>query len=89
MGLVVVNFFCGVILSKQHHNKILAPFPTMPGTYEKDKPWDTDDIDKWKVHGALRNNPANRTDNHRSRNSNREIMWAVRQVKDLDIRERC
>jgi hypothetical protein len=22
---------------------------TMPSTYKKDKPWDTDDIDKWKV----------------------------------------
>lgn len=21
----------------------------MPSTYKKDKPWDTDDIDKWKV----------------------------------------
>lgn len=22
---------------------------TMPSTHKKDKPWDTDDIDKWKV----------------------------------------
>lgn len=22
---------------------------TMPSTYKKEKPWDTDDIDKWKV----------------------------------------
>jgi hypothetical protein len=22
---------------------------TMPSTHEKEKPWDTDDIDKWKV----------------------------------------
>jgi hypothetical protein len=21
----------------------------MPSTYDKEKPWDTDDIDKWKV----------------------------------------
>lgn len=21
----------------------------MPSTYKRDKPWDTDDIDKWKV----------------------------------------
>lgn len=27
------------------------PFPTikMPSTHKKDKPWDTDDIDKWKI----------------------------------------
>lgn len=25
------------------------PAAKMPSTYKKDKPWDTDDIDKWKV----------------------------------------
>ena len=29
-----------------HHSRISAK---MPSTYKKDKPWDTDDIDKWKV----------------------------------------
>lgn len=27
----------------------------MPSTYKRDKPWDTDDIDKWKVRKGLPN----------------------------------
>ena len=30
-------------------NTIRYTAATMPSTYKKDKPWDTDDIDKWKV----------------------------------------
>lgn len=29
----------------------------MPSTYKKDKPWDTDDIDKWKVRQLLTADP--------------------------------
>ncbi|RMY68736.1 hypothetical protein D0862_14955 [Hortaea werneckii] len=30
------------------NHDIVHPPATMPSTYKKDKPWDTDDIDKWK-----------------------------------------
>lgn len=33
--------------------------PSMPSTYKKDKPWDTDDIDKWKIDAfTAEDNPA-------------------------------
>ena len=36
-----------VVLLKVHQH--LRLWPKMPSTYKKDKPWDTDDIDKWEV----------------------------------------
>jgi hypothetical protein len=32
-----------------HHHSTHLKIANMPSTYKKDKPWDTDDIDKWKV----------------------------------------
>lgn len=32
-----------------HLQPIHQTHTKMPSTYKKDKPWDTDDIDKWKV----------------------------------------
>ena len=33
----------------------------MPSTHKKDKPWDTDDIDKWKVEAFTPNDNAGGT----------------------------
>jgi hypothetical protein len=33
----------------QFNNRNTSPKFTMPSTHKKDKPWDTDDIDKWKI----------------------------------------
>lgn len=30
-------------------SKLFSQAPKMPSTHNHDKPWDTDDIDKWKV----------------------------------------
>lgn len=51
-SLVIVNL--GFKFYVCHHHleywpSIVIEASAMPSTYKKDKPWDTDDIDKWKV----------------------------------------
>jgi hypothetical protein len=53
---------------------LLSPRNTMPSTHKRDKPWDTDDIDKWKVCvPCLDSSPTADTAN-RSRNSSLATM---------------
>ena len=59
----------------------LSAVVTMPSTHNVDKPWDTDDIDKWKVRPPLRcaNSSGPQTNiapHYRSMNSNPKITKA-------------
>lgn len=49
----------------------------MPSTYKKDKPWDTDDIDKWKVSRTLPFDLGLFLINGRLKRLPPQTMWAV------------